>query len=229
VVAAAVAAAAAAWASEMTAMSEQASPGSAAAFVSPAASALPAASASSDGAARLLTALEAFELDEPTAAWSFTQRLAHDNGWRLRYAERAVVEYKRFVALSALAGHVVCPSEQVDQVWHLHLTYTRSYWERLCRDVLGRPLHHAPTAGGAAEHAKHHDLYARTLASYQRLFGALPPADLWPPPDRRFGADLHVVRVNTVENFVVAKAWLWKVAAVAFFVVAAGLLGLVSL
>ena len=42
-------------------------------------------------------------------------------------------------------------SEQVDAAWHLHLTYTRSYWDRFCKETLGQPLHHDPTRGGPAE------------------------------------------------------------------------------
>ena len=189
-----------------------------------------AAPASAADSARLLAALEAFRIDDlEHPAWSFTQRLAHEHRWSASFAARAVVEYKRFLALSALADHVVCPSEQVDQVWHLHLTYTRSYWNRLCVEVLGRPLHHSPTTGGAVEDSKHLDLYQRTLASYQRLFGAAPPADLWPSPAQRFGKDLHAVHVNTAEHLVLEKAWLWKLAAAVLFIIAAGAAGLVSL
>ncbi|MFM7057214.1 MAG: glycine-rich domain-containing protein [Planctomycetota bacterium] len=74
----------------------------------------------------------------------------------------------------------------MDQAWHLHLTYTRSYWERFCHPILGRPLHHEPTAGGAAEGHKFEDWYAKTLDSYQRLFNEIPPADIWPAPKKRF-------------------------------------------
>jgi hypothetical protein len=119
----------------------------------------------------------------------------------------------------------VCPSEQIDQAWHLHLVYTRSYWNRLCGELLQRPLHHAPSAGGAAEHDKHVAMYERTLASYRRLFGEAPPADLWPPAAQRFGADLQVARVSTAEHFVLEKVALWRLAAVAAVVGAAGLLG----
>jgi hypothetical protein len=39
-----------------------------------------------------------------------------------------------------ISTHIVTPSEQVDQVWHLHLTYTRSYWDEFCPNVLGQPF-----------------------------------------------------------------------------------------
>lgn len=148
------------------------------------------------GLAALYRRLLAFEFDDPQAVLPFSRRLARDNGWTHAGALRAIDEYRRFVFLAVAAGHPVTPSDQVDQVWHLHLAYTRSYWEAFCPQVLGCMLHHGPTRGGAGEAAKYDDAYRRTLASYERCFGAPPPADLWPPPAVRFGRDLAFVRVN---------------------------------
>ena len=106
-----------------------------------------------------------FAIDDGTPDLSFEARLARENGWSTDFAGRVVAEYRRFVCLAMTAGHTVVPSEQVDQAWHLHLTYTRSYWERMCGDLLGRPLHHGPTRGGTQEAAKFHDWYGRTLDS----------------------------------------------------------------
>lgn len=145
--------------------------------------------------------LEAFPLDDPHAALTFTQRLARENDWSAGYAARVVAEYKRFVFLAMTAGHEVTPSDQVDQAWHLHLTYTRSYWDEMCRDVLGRPLHHGPTRGGPAEGMRFEDQYERTLRAYREAFGEAAPPDIWPPSAIRFGEDVRFRRVN------VARAW----------------------
>ena len=88
---------------------------------------------------------------------------------------------KRFCFLAATVDHQVTPSDAIDQAWHLHLTYSRDYWERFCPAVLGRPLHHGPTAGGSAEQHRYFEQYAATLKSYEQAFGAPPPADLWLP------------------------------------------------
>lgn len=130
--------------------------------------------------------IEAFAFDAPGAVLPFTSRLAREQAWTHAHAGRAVAEYRRFVYLALEADHPVTPSEAVDQVWHLHLTYTRSYWQRFCGETLGRDLHHEPTQGGPAEGAKFHDWYARTLASYAGAFGQPPPGDLWPAPRQRF-------------------------------------------
>ncbi|MEO1498644.1 MAG: hypothetical protein AAFV43_15985 [Planctomycetota bacterium] len=151
--------------------------------------------------------IEAFELDAPGASLTFTKRLARENGWSHHYARRVVAEYQRFVFLAMTAGHEVTPSDEVDQAWHLHLTYTRSYWDELCGRVLGQPLHHGPTKGGSSEGARFEDQYARTFESYRRAFGEEPPADIWPPAETRFGEAPHWVRVNTQRDWVVAKPW----------------------
>jgi len=149
--------------------------------------------------------LEAFEFDPPGVQLTFARRLARENAWSQAYAERVIGEYRRFVFLAIEAGHVVTPSEQVDQAWHLHLIYTRSYWDGLCREVLGRPLHHGPTQGGASEQAKYIGCYEQTLASYERLFGERPPQDIWPPAQQRFGEDLRHVTVNTAQHWIIPK------------------------
>lgn len=138
-----------------------------------------------DGTARLLERIQAFQLDDPEARFPFTSRLAKEQGWSHAKAGRVVAEYKRFVALAMVAGHPVSPPEAIDQVWHLHLVYTKSYWHDLCRDLLGTELHHFPTTGGEEEGAKFGDWYARTLESYRKIFGAKPPKDIWPSARRR--------------------------------------------
>ncbi|MEM7273176.1 MAG: hypothetical protein AAF547_08870 [Actinomycetota bacterium] len=140
------------------------------------------------------------------ARFGFTARLARDNGWSAAFAERVVEEYRRFVFLSQVLGHPVTPSDEVDQAWHLHLTYTRSYWDDLCGQVLGRPLHHGPTRGGPAEDTKFEDWYARTLDGYRAWFGTEPPADVWPPSSIRFGEAPYWVRVNTRRQLVIDRS-----------------------
>lgn len=149
--------------------------------------------------------LVAFSLDDPTSQLQFSDRLARENGWSVGYSLRVIDEYKRFVFLAMTAGHVVTPSEQVDQAWHMHLTYTDSYWNDLCGKVLGRPLHHGPTKGGKSESVKYRDLYERTKVSYRKFFQEDPPDDVWPDTEIRFGEDLSYRRVNTHRYWVVPK------------------------
>ena len=135
------------------------------------------------------------DLHASDAALPFSERLARENGWSVRFAEQAIEEYRKFCFLAVHAGHPVTPSEEVDQVWHLHMLYSRHYWDTLCRDTLAMSLHHGPTQGGAAEGRKYHEWYEDTLASYRRYFGG-PPEDLWPAARERFDPRNDFVRVN---------------------------------
>lgn len=156
--------------------------------------------------------LNDFQLDDTQAALTFTDRLARENGWSKAFARRAADEYKKFVYLAATNDTPVTPSDVVDRVWHLHLTFTRSYWDSLCVGVLGHPLHHGPTKGGRREDTKYRSQYAETLALYRDEFGAEPPTDIWPNADARFAAAQHQRWVDARTHFVIRKpkigAWL---------------------
>lgn len=135
----------------------------------------------------LLQRILAFDFDSgEAAAYPFAHKLARQTGWSADYAQRAILEYKRYMFLAVTQGRHVCPSEPVDKVWHLHLTYTRSYWQELCKGVLGTDVHHEPSRGGGSEDAKHWAMYEATLDAYRAAFGEEPPADIWPPAEVRF-------------------------------------------
>lgn len=148
--------------------------------------------------------LQAFEIDNENTRFSFCQRLARENAWSLSYAQAVVEEYKRFLFLCVATEHPHTPSDEVDQAWHLHLSYTRSYWDELCAKVLQCPLHHNPTKGGRQEGDKFQHWYQRTLATYHEYFGT-PPTDIWPSAERRFSRPQHMRRLDTQANWVIPK------------------------
>lgn len=149
--------------------------------------------------------IAAHQIGQPDAALSFAARLARENRWSVDYAARVFEEYRRFCWLACTCGHEVTPSDQVDQVWHLHLTYSRDYWQVFCPQVLRRDLHHGPTAGGASEGARFYEQYALTLRAYQAAFGP-PPPDIWSPAALRFGLHTRALRVYPDEVFL-RKDW----------------------
>ncbi len=163
----------------------------------------------------LWTRLETFVFDEPGTTLTFARRLARENDWTAEFTQRVIREYKRFVFLAMEAGHPVSPSGEVDQAWHLHLTYTKSYWQDLCGEALGgRRLHHHPTKGGSDEAAKFDGQYQRTLDSYSRLFGEEPPPDIWIPAGERRHAKGGKHRwVDTKRYWLVPKWIIWAGAA----------------
>jgi hypothetical protein len=145
-----------------------------------------------------------FSLDDPSVSFCFSDRLARENGWSKAYALRVVEEYKKFLFLCCVTSDGVTPSDPVDQAWHLHLTYTRSYWINLCRDTLAKDIHHNPTKGGSGEAKKFIGFYTTTHDLYQQKFGTPPPPDIWQDHHTRF-TDIHFQRVNVNRHWIIPK------------------------
>ncbi len=148
--------------------------------------------------------LEIFSIDPPDVSLTFEQRLARENRWSVQFASDVVLEYKKFLFLCASQDQPCTPSDAVDQAWHLHLAYTKSYWNDLCENVLGKKLHHNPTEGGQAEQEKFEDYYALTLSLYRNTFDAEPPENIWPSSQQRF-SDIHFQRINQRQYWIVPK------------------------
>ena len=115
------------------------------------------------------------------------------------------------------------PSYEVDQAWHLHLTYTRHYWGVFC-EALGAPLHHGPTSGGAKEDDRYHDNYEATLASYRKAFGANAPADIWPEASVRFASAPFMARINLAEKIILPRKAFWSLGGMLSAAAGAGVL-----
>jgi uncharacterized membrane protein YgcG len=130
----------------------------------------------------LWSAIQQFPLDDPNAAVTFSHKLAAKQNWPAFYTERVIAEYRKFLFLCCISPNGASPSQAVDEAWHLHLTYTRSYWIDLCKNTLGKDIHHHPSRGGDEEDHKHRDWYKETLDLYQSIFESPPPDDIWPPP-----------------------------------------------
>lgn len=145
-----------------------------------------------------------FELDEPGTQLTFAARLSRENGWANHYTNRVIDEYKKFIFLCCISPTPVTPSDPVDQAWHLHLTYTKSYWNELCRDTLKREIHHNPTKGGKSERQKFSSLYKGLHEIYREQFGYHPPEDIWQDNKTRF-SDTDFERVNMAQHWVIKK------------------------
>ena len=157
-----------------------------------------------------------YELDDSSHEFGFLAHLMRANGWSRPFALRAIEEYRKFVFLALVADHPVTPSDQVDQVWHLHLLCSDAYWNDFCPRVLGRPLHHHPAKGGQAERDRFHEQYRATIRSYRQHFGE-SSADLWPPVDVRFGSDQQMRRgrirrtLRSWRGWLAWRRWRWSV------------------
>lgn len=125
----------------------------------------------------LWTRLQAYSFDDAGSA-PFSVKLARGQGWSCAFTVRVIEEYRRFLYLTQVSPRQVTPSKAVDAAWHVHLTYTRDYWEDLCPNVLGKPLHHQPCAG-EEEMPRYRDQFAATKSLYEAEFGMEPPIAIW--------------------------------------------------
>ena len=91
--------------------------------------------------------------DDNSHPLTFSKRLARENRWAHWFALDVMEEYKKFLYLMAVSDHPVTPSIEVDHVWHLHLIYTRQYWNDFAKHMPFEP-HHGPTKGGSQESEK---------------------------------------------------------------------------
>lgn len=126
--------------------------------------------------------IEAFQIDAPDASYPFSRKLSDQEKWTPSFTTQAIAEYKKFIFLCCILPEGASPSPRVDNVWHLHLTYTKSYWTDFCRDTLGKDIHHHPSNGGISDLKNHRQWYADTLRAYEQVFGKAPPVHIWPAP-----------------------------------------------
>jgi hypothetical protein len=166
-------------------------------------------------------------IDTGNPELSFSQRLARENQWSSEFTDRVMLEYYRFIYLCRIADTGVTPSTAVDQAWHLHLCYTHSYWDDLCRDLLEHHLHHGPTRGGQQEDQRYLYQYAYTIRLYEQEFEQKPPHDIWPSPEKRFAANALPFWTTKDRFYVMEKSRLHRALRVVLFLVL-GLIGFIA-
>jgi hypothetical protein len=124
--------------------------------------------------------IRTFAFDDPASNFPFSKKLQKENNWSSSFTNEAIEEYRKFIFLCCILPDGASPSETVDKVWHLHLTYTTNYWIHFCKNTLQKDIHHYPSKGGSEEQTKHTDWYQQTLSKYKEVFETTPPAAIWP-------------------------------------------------
>lgn len=163
--------------------------------------------------------ISAVDLDLEESTLPFSARLARDNAWTTEFSLRVIEEYRRFAYLIARNDCELTPSDEVDQAWHLHLCYTRHYWNEW-QTALGKPLHHGPTKGGHDEGNRFIKNYEKTLALYEDEFGHAPPADIWPSSQERFRDPGRYKRLDTSKYIFfkrIGRGWIMMAASICLF------------
>lgn len=95
--------------------------------------------------------------------------------WDEERVARALQEYKQFLALMHWNPEaVLVPSEDIDDVWHMHVLNTARY-QSDCEMIFGCIQHHFPSTG---ESEDAHDAHTRdleeTLQLFEEAFGEIP-------------------------------------------------------
>lgn len=129
----------------------------------------------------------------------FMEKLQQQNNWSESFCRGAVEEYRRFLYLATISTEPVTPSKIIDEVWHLHLTFNRSYNLDLCRAILGWELYHEPAVVTAESQMAAQ--YCFTLALYQQEFLASPDSRFWLDQDQPKATQLDNKKTKITRNF----------------------------
>ncbi len=119
---------------------------------------------------------------EDASTLAFASKLARKYGWGVKFALRAILEYKKFVFLGVTGQQRVTPSKVIDMVWHQHIEFTRGY-RGFCESVLGANFDHDPELVPFDRQTAVYDAqYHTTLERYHSEFKMDPPEDIWGTP-----------------------------------------------
>lgn len=72
-------------------------------------------------------------------------RLRSKLNWSDERIAKAILRYKQYLYIISEEKNGVCPTPDVDQVWHDHILHTKKYAEH-CQIIFGKFLHHHPFA-----------------------------------------------------------------------------------
>jgi hypothetical protein len=103
---------------------------------------------------------------------SVTSQLLNRKGWSPDRVAAAVRRYRGFLYLTlARVVRDICPTEEVDEVWHQHILNTKQYAAD-CERLGGEFIHHFPSSGAdPAESETLADLFFSTWVAYETEFG----------------------------------------------------------
>jgi len=100
-------------------------------------------------------------------------KLIHTYGWPKKNADKCIQQYKNFLFLLKKYGNTqqLTPSEDLDEVWHLHILNTKQYRQD-CDNIFGKFLDHDPiypTQKSLSETSK--NTFQITQDLYRKEFG----------------------------------------------------------
>jgi hypothetical protein len=116
-------------------------------------------------------------------------RVIKQHGWSSDFADRAVVEYRKFLFLHFKHPDTyLVPSLAVDEIWHAHILFTEKYAAD-SEAAFGTYFHHFPSveddnATAEAQSASDHsEAYDNLFVLYEQQFGMKPDLLVWGDPN----------------------------------------------
>ena len=129
-----------------------------------------------------LQAIEAYDL------WFVTERIAKEGSIAEHRIEAAVTEFRRYMALIALGCEDLgMHSEEVDEVWHSFILFTREYSE-FCTRACGQMIHHRPNTSARPQLPE--SSVPEFKEGYEKFFGPLP--QVWSSNSKLAAGDCDV-------------------------------------
>lgn len=99
------------------------------------------------------------------------KRTKESNDWDEDRLSKAEKSYRRYLILMGLSERSICPSPDVDEVWHNHILHTKMYVDD-CNDIFGKYIHHLPFPKVDGPIPKPHRMMMEyTIAQYEAFFG----------------------------------------------------------
>src|SRR5690606_29195623 len=116
---------------------------------------------------------------------NFLENFCRDHLLSRAKGESFIDEYKKFVYLAYVTKTTQCPSEEVDLVWHYHMTHTKDYLDFSSTKMERKIFSHSPANGTEEDASSYPNIYNSTLNYILSYFGYVNP-NAWPDSHIRF-------------------------------------------
>lgn len=106
--------------------------------------------------------------------------LVNRQGKNAAHVDLIAKEYSRYLGIIAAYPQDRFPvSEEVDEMWHTHILFTRDY-RRMSDAIRGEYINHDPILTEADRLALEPYYHKGTLVRYREIYGEAAPRWLWP-------------------------------------------------
>lgn len=103
------------------------------------------------------------------------RKVQQDQEWDEEQLGQAIKDYQRYLyLLKRYPNRPLCPSDDIDQMWHQHILFTVKY-AKDCQNIFGYFQHHHPYFGLArADKATVARNVRLTISLFEKEFGEAP-------------------------------------------------------